>query len=91
MALITAPTGSFHNNDVYGEITFDDQTMLIEKFVYHNATAQAAYLVITDNVDNTIRYEDILPANTDRTKNIPASQRPTINEVNIGMNWPYYT
>lgn len=88
MALITYKVSSFHNDEVSGTIVYDDATMLAQQFIYHNATSQPASIEVWNSLGDTLLYSDILSANLDRTKNIPASQRPSIADVSVRMNWP---
>lgn len=88
MTLITYKVSSFHDDAVSGTIVYDDQTMLAQQFIYHNATGVPASIEVWSSPGDVLLYSDILSANLDRTKNIPASQRPSVVDVSVRMNWP---
>jgi hypothetical protein len=85
MTAVALYDASFDDANVTMLITVDDQSLVVQELIYHNATSQPGALMLTGPRSHTFPC----PANTDRTLNLTGLNVVCTKRTGTGKGGPY--
>jgi hypothetical protein len=86
MTAVTLYDASFDDGNVTMHITLDDQSLVVQQLIYHNATTQPGALLITAGQQS---HSIACPANSDQTRDLTSLNVVCTKRSGVGRFGPY--